>query len=262
MLIVLQKAFYDGADGTSITEDRCEKYLALLKMTEQMGEIECNYKEIQKYATDINLFPETNNIPSAVRTIVPLLMKFGFIIDYDRKTFLANTFFTKAGKMFVYILDAIKKNNDRMMPDSVLAQCLNRAKTLTLQLGLINMASSFPENKIWILLYLIKRIGYVNSDIFYYTLSCLQDEKTVDDAIDSINNDISVTKNDYVKEDKTSMEPNPFTYRVNVLRDMGLVEQKADRNYYFTEDSDNFLNQLSEKVNPELKNQLYISLLL
>lgn len=262
MKIVLKKELYDGADGTSITEDRCEKYLSLLDMTDSMGEQIVNYKEIQNQAEKMNLFPDPKNIPSAIRTIVPILSKFGFIIDYNRKKFPSNTFFTKPGKMFVYLLDTIKKEKEIETQNQGLSQLLDKTKLLILQLGLLNMANSFPDNKIWIIYYLMKEVGYVNSNMFFYVLYYLQDGKKVNDAIDEIKKNIYVIENEYLKEDNTGLETNPFSFRVNVLRDLGLAIQKSDKNYYLTSESDMFLSQLRENILPENMNKQYISLLL
>lgn len=262
MEITLNKKIYSGADGTSITEDRCEKYLALLRLTEQMGDTVTDFIGIQAEADKRKIFPDTNNIPSAVRTIVPILSKFGFIIEYNRKTFVAKNFFTDAGKMFLYVLDAIKEQRSLIISNNTLSQCIESAKILILQLGLLNMANTLPENKIWIILYLMKRIGYVNMEIFYFTLFYLQKEKEIDDAINEIKKNPSVVNNDYKKEDNTKLEPNPFDFRIKVLRDSGLVVQKVDKNYYFTSDANKFLEQLKLNANNEIKNKQFISLLL
>lgn len=263
MKIIIKKEMYDGADGTSITEDRCEKYLSLLNMTDQMGDRIVNYKYIQNQAEQIKLFPDTGNIPSAVRTIVPILSKFGFIIDYNKmKSFPSCSFFTKPGKMFVYVLDAIRKQKEMDLPNQALSQLLDRVKLLVLQLGLLNMANSFPENKIWIIYYLMHKIGYVNSNMFFYVLHCLQNGKDVKEAIEEINNDILIINNEYLKENNSELESNTFSYRANILKDLGLAIQKTDNNYYLTSQSDIFLSQLRESILPENKNKQYISLLL
>ena len=262
MKIVLKKDLYEGADGTSITEDRCEKYLSLLSMTDQMGEQIVNYKDIQNEAEKLKLFPDTKNIPSAVRTIVPILSKFGFIIEYNRKSFPSNTFYTKAGKMFVYVLDAIKKQKEMKVPNNELTQLLGKTKLLILQLGLINLANSFPNNKIWLIYYLMKEIGYVNSNMFFYVLYYLQNEKDIEDAIKEIKQNVLVINNEYIKENNNILEPNSFYFRVGILKDVGLAILKTDKNYYLTNESENFLCQLRDSILPENKNKQFISLLL
>ena len=263
MKIILKKEMYDGADGTSITEDRCEKYLSLLSMTDQMGDRIVNYKYIQNHAKQLKLFPDTGNIPSAIRTIVPILSKFGFIIDYNnRKSFPSCSFFTRPGKMFVYVLDAIKKQKEMDFPNQTLSQLLDRTKLLILQLGLLNMANSFPDNKIWIIYYLMQEIGHVNSNMFFYVLYSLQNGKDVKEAINEIKQNKQIINNEYLKEDNTVLEKNPFFFRAGILRDLGLAIQKMDNNYYLTSESDIFLSQLRESILPENKNKQYISLLL
>ena len=90
----------------------------------------------------------------------------------------------------------------------------------------------------------------------------MQNNLTIDDAINKLESDVSASYNTYIKEDKKPMENNPFFYRISLLKEMGLVIQETDKNYYLTDDAYAFLNQLRERINPELKNKQFISLLL
>lgn len=244
MAYTLQKKVYDGVDGTNISEFRCEQYLLLMNMCEALGNQVITYKDIQDKADSLNLFGPTTKAANAVRTICPILNKFGFVCSYQNASFPANEFFTPAGKMFVKILSALQKTS--ALPDSNLdlEEILSRVKIKAIQLGILNMTQNQPNHKIWLVVFALKELDYITKDIYYYMLRAIQEKRSVLEALRGVKVEPSIAEDDYLREDGEPMDTTNFTYLIANLKNAGLVKDYVDKGYVPTSDFNRFFDLL------------------
>lgn len=244
MAYTLLKKVYDGVDGTNISEFRCDQYLLLMGLCERLGEQEVSYTDIQNEAEKENLFGVTTKAASAVRTICPILNKFGFVRTYQHAKFPANEFFTPAGKMFVKILSALQKSSKLEERIPKLETILTGIKVKAIQLGLLNMTYSQPNHKIWLIVYALTELGYITKNIYYYMLRAIQEETSVSDAIQQVKTDASAAEDEYLREDGQPMDSTNFGYLVANLKDAGLVTDSNEKEYIPTSDYHRFFSLL------------------
>lgn len=246
MAYTLLKSVYDGVDGTNISEYRCDQYLLLMSMCEALGNKVVSYTDIQAEAEKKKLFGETTKAASAVRTICPILNKFGFVSAYQKTTFPANEFFTPAGKMFVKILSALQKTSQLSTQNPTLENILSRVKIKAIQLGLMNMTLSQPNHKIWLVIYALRNLNYVTKNIYYYILKAIQEKDSVPEAIKEIKAEPSIVENDYLREDGQPMDSTNFGYLVANLKNAGLIIDSMDKEFVPTEGFYQFYELLQE----------------
>lgn len=246
MAYTLLKKIYDGVDGTNISEFRCDQYLLLMGMCESLGNTVVTYKDIQTEAERQSLFGKTTKAASAVRTICPILNKFGFVSAYQNTSFPANEFFTPAGKMFVKILSALQKSSQLPIHNPKLEQILSGVKTKAIQLGLMNMTHNQPNHKIWLVIYALRKLNYITKDIYYYILKTIQEECSVSEAIQKVKTEPSIAENEYLREDGQPMDSTNFGYLVANLKNAGLVIDSLDKEIIPTKDFNRFFDLLQE----------------
>ena len=246
MAYTLQRRIYERVDGTNISEFRCDQYLLLMSMCEELGERTITYTDIQSEAIRRTLFGANTKADSAVRTICPILFKFGFLRPYQNASFPANEFFTPAGKMFVKVLSALQKTNSLSTMNEELENKLSDAKTKAIQLGLLNMSFSKPNHKMWLLVYALKILGSVNKNVYYYMLRAIQEGDSVSDAIEEVEIEPTIADDDYLREDGNEMDSTSIGYLLANLKNAGLISDSVDGEYLPTEDFDLFFSLLKE----------------
>ena len=253
MAYTLLKKVYDGVDGTNISEFRCDQYLLLLGLCERLGEQIVSYAGIQAEAESVKLFGETTKAANAVRTICPILNKFGFVRPYQHAEFPANEFFTPAGKMFVKILSALQKSSKLEERIPQLETILTDVKVKAIQLGLLNMIYSQPNHKIWLIVYALSELGYITKNIYYYMLRAIQEETSVSEAILQVKKNASAADDEYLREDGQPMDSTNFGYLIANLRDAGLVNDSNEKEFIPTPDYYRFFSIL-QSVNIDAPN--------
>jgi hypothetical protein len=148
MKVIIKKSSYKGADGSSLSDERCQQFVKLHDCCASLGEKKISYKELQEIAEEKKLYGATQ-AGNAIRTFAPLLLKLGFV-EYNNGIFAANSFFTKDGKTFIKILKAyfVAKQTS----NTYLVSQLKVAKQDIQRLGLYNMYlnPNFKTHNIWL----------------------------------------------------------------------------------------------------------------
>lgn len=230
---------YKGVDGSSLSQTRCDQIVSVYEMLESLGDKIITYIDIQEYAERHKLFGSTN-AKSAVRTFFPLLKKMGFVI-YEG-SFKACECFTNLGKQFVFANRAIEKvNSETQHKDEILSK-LCRIKVNTIRQGIVNMRSN-PDcvnHNIWIAMELLYEFQVIHWNEFLYTLYCIDNGKTIEDAIHDIHNNKRVIDNSiFVSEDNKPLPTTCYTYIRGLLTEAQLIakvnalESKVLDSFYF-----------------------------
>lgn len=230
---------YKGVDGSSLSQTRCDQIVSVYEMLESLGNKIITYIDIQEYAEKRNLFGKTN-AKSAVRTFFPLLKKMGFV--YYEGNFKACECFTNLGKQFVFANRALEKvNSETQHKDEILSR-LSRIKVNTIRQGIVNMRGN-PEcvnHNIWIAMELLHEFQVFHWNEFLYTLYCIDNDKTIEDAIHDIHNNKKVIDNSiFLGEDNKPLPTTCYTYIRSLLTEAQLIakvnalESKVLDSFYY-----------------------------
>ena len=242
----LSKQSYKGVDGTSLSEPRCLQVVQVYEMLEQLGCQNMTYMDLQNKADEVKLFGKTN-AKSAIRTIFPLLKKIGFVVDYDCE-FTTDRLFTDLGKLFVLACRALKSLTPEIPNvEEVKAKLINIKQNLQ-KIGLINLLSN-PENKnhnIRIALRLLKELKIINWNEFLYVLFSLENNHTIEFAIDNIHvNRKQIDSIEFVNEKGEVLPTTCYTYLRSYLEEAGLIKNINSKESELLKSATKFFSQIS-----------------
>ena len=244
MKITLARESYKGVDGSSLSPTRCSQIVQVYEMLENMGTKTTSYVGIQEEADRMHLFGKTQ-AKSAIRTIFPLLKKLDFV-DYEGN-FAANTCFTKLGTQFVLACRALENVTDETPHKDEVVTRLNSIKQNAQKLGLINMYNDpeWKNHNMWIALKLLKEFRILHWNEFIYALHCIEEDKTIDDAIVDIKSDKKKIDTITFVNEKNEVLPNTcYSYLRSFLEEAGLISKVSSLESKLLEDSDMFYSQI------------------
>lgn len=165
MIVKLKKETYSGADGSSLSNDRCQQIIDLYDFwLEHPG---VSYKWLQDAAVAESLYP--GKADSIIRTFCKLLKKLSFV-DYDDNLPFV---FTDMGTVFVKthkaLLEAKKEKN------SLLISKLSSLQQTIIMGGIESMGNNpdYDEHHIWIAIGLLSHFGTIDWKEHYYALYLL-----------------------------------------------------------------------------------------
>lgn len=169
MVIKLKRDTYKGADGSSLTDDRCKQIIELYDFCVNHEGI--SYKELQNAAVEESLY--AGDADGIIRTFCKLLKKLSFVNYEDDAPFE----FTDMGQVFVRthraLLCAIKEKND------LLVTKLSALKQTLIKHGIEEMSKNtdYDRHPIWVSIGLLHHFNTIDWKEHYYALYLLRQNK-------------------------------------------------------------------------------------
>lgn len=245
MKISLDVESYKGVDGSSLSNTRCSQIVLVYDMLENMGTKTTSYLNIQEEAEKRNLFGSTK-AKSAIRTFFPLLKKLDFV-SYDG-FFSANKCFTELGSQFVLACRALENVTENTPHKKEIISLLESIKKNAQKNGLIKMFNNpeWQNHNIWIALRLLKELKIINWNEFLYTLHCIEDGKTIDDAIKTIKeNKQKIDKIEFVNESGNPLPNTCYSYIRSLLEEAGLINKVSSLESKLSDEAEMFFSQIN-----------------
>ena len=219
--------------------------IQVYEMLEQMGSIETSYTGIQEEAKRRKLFGDTN-AKSAIRTFFPLLKKIDFV-NYNG-TFSANMCFTELGTQFVLACRALENVTDSTPHKDEIIDRLQNIKRNAQQKGLVIMFNNpeWGKHNMWVALRLLKEFKIIHWNEFLYTLSCLEEGKTIEDAIADIRtNKRKIDSIEFLNEDGEALPNTCYSYIRSFLEEAGIIGKVSSLESKLLDKADLFYSQIS-----------------
>lgn len=245
MQITLSVESYKGVDGSSLSSTRCRQIVQVYEMLEQLGDENITYYGIQEQADKNKLFGSTN-AKSAIRTFFPLLKKLDFV-DYEG-TFPASRCFTKLGQQFVFACRAQQNVTDSTPNKDLIIEKLNNIKKNAEKEGLVRMWHNpeWKNHNIWIALKLFKELKEIHWNEYLYTLSVMENGKSVDYAIEQIKKDKSkIDSLEFVNEAGDILPNTCYAYLRSLLEEAGLIGKVSSKESKVLESADKLFTQIN-----------------
>lgn len=245
MRLQLSLDSYNGVDGSSLSDMRCSQIVKIYEMLESLGNQQISYGDIQEKADRERLFGQTN-AKSAIRTFFPLLKKLDFV-NYQAE-FPANKCFTNLGVSFVLACRAFETVTDETPNKDLVISKLKNIKSNIQKQGLINMYNNpnYKDHNIWVALRLFKHYRTLHWNAFLYSLYCREHNKTLDEAIEEINqmNEESLAGLQFIKEDGELVKSTSYLYLRSFLEEAALIEKVTPMLSKLTPEADYFFKQI------------------
>ena len=245
MKLCLSVESYKGVDGSSLSSTRCSQIVQVYEMLEEMGDMIITYLDIQEEAENKKLFGKTK-AKNAIRTFFPLLKKINFV-DYDGE-FAANKCFTELGTQFVLACRALENvENDTPHKDEIMVR-LKNIKSNAQKQGLINMYANpeWENHNMWLALRLLKEFRFIHWSEFLYTLYCLENGKTFEDAVSDIKNDkAKIDSIEFVNEEGVPLPNTCYSYLRSYLEEARLIYKVSSLESKLSDEADLFYSQIS-----------------
>ncbi len=234
MTITLNKDFYKGTDGSSLSDMRCSQIVMLYNMLQNIEEEYLTYKDIQNYAVEYGIYG-SSKADSVIRTYFPLLCKLGFAKcdDYQKRTEI----FTESGKQLILLQEALQeaqKANNQEIIDR-----LYDVKAKLIQLGIkfwVNTESK-KDNNIWLALDLFYQMEKIEWNEFLYGVYLWHNGLNTSDIITKIiNNRNDGVQYSFYKEDKKPLPDTTYTYIRALLEEAHMIKKINSHTSVITEE--------------------------
>lgn len=242
MRVTLNKDYYKGSDGSSLSDTRCEQMVLLYDMLQNIPNEFVTYKQIQDYATSKSLYGNAK-ADSVIRTYFPLLGKLGFV-QYD-DYIKTSDIFTNSGQQIVLLYRAMadaKVSNKH----EVIAR-LYDVKAYLIQLGIkfwFNTESE-KDNNIWLALDLFSQMRTVDWNEFLYSVYLWhRGENTSDIVSRIINNRNDGVEYEFFKEDGKPLPDTTYTYIRALLIEAHIIKNINSRTSVITQEGSNFISTI------------------
>lgn len=242
MRITLNKDYYKGSDGSSLTDTRCEQMVLLYDMLKGIPDEFVTYKQIQEYAVAQSLYGNAK-ADSVVRTYFPLLCKLG-LAQYD-DYIKTNAVFTDSGRQMILLYRAMaeaKASNNREVIDR-----LYDVKASLIQLGIkfwFNTESE-KDNNIWLALDLFLQMETIDWDEFLFGVFLWHRGENTSDIISKIiNNRNNGVEYEFIKEDGKPLPDTTYTYIRALLTEAHLIKNINPRTSAITQEGRNFISTI------------------
>lgn len=236
---------YKGVDGSSLSQTRCFQIIQVYEMLEKMGSKVITYVDIQDEAERIRIFGSTK-AKSAIRTFFPLLKKIRFV-DYDGQ-FAANSCFTELGTQFVLTCRAISSITDDTPNKDLVLNKLIKIKQRYQIKGLINMFNDpeYNDHNIWIALKLLKTFRVIHWNEFLYSLYCIDNGKSLEDAINEIRlNKEEIDLYNFRNEDNKELPNTCYSYIRSFLEECGIISKVSSQESKITNEAEMFFSTIN-----------------
>lgn len=242
MRITLNKDYYKGSDGSSLSDTRCEQMVLLYDMLKDIPDEFVTYKQIQDYAVVKSLYGNAK-ADSVVRTYFPLLCKLG-LAQYDDYIKTSDVF-TDSGQQMILLYRAMadaKASNNHEVVDR-----LYDVKASLIQLGIkfwFNTESE-KDNNIWLALDLFSQMHTVDWDEFLYGVYLWhRGENTSGIVSKIINNRNDGIEYEFFKEDGKQLPDTTYTYIRALLIEAHVIKNVNSRTSVVTQEGSNFISTI------------------
>ena len=245
MRISLPVESYKGVDGSSLSPTRCSQIVQVYEMLEEFGTKNMSYVELQEEANKRKLFGKTG-AKSAIRTFFPLLKKLHFV-NYEG-VFAANSCFTDLGIQFVLASRALDNVTDDTPHKDEIIKRLKSIKSDAQKQGLINMFNDpdYKNHNMWVALKLLKTFKSIHWNDFLYTLHCLEDGMSLEDAIEKIKIDRKkIATYTFTNEDGNVLPNTCYSYLRSFLEEAGLIHKISPLESKLSEEADKFFTLIT-----------------
>ena len=217
MVIKLKRDTYSGADGSSLSDDRCQQIISLYDFW--LNHPGVTYRELQVAAVKEKLY--TGQAASIIRTFCKLLKKLSFVEYSDGQPFI----FTDMGTVFVRthraLLEAQKTDNP------LLTSKLLGLKQTIIMGGIEEMSKdpNYDEHPIWIALGLLKHFNTIDWKEHYYALYLLYEKNMIwKDIITKISeNRTKQVEYDVQNANGEALANTGYSYIRSLLLEAGLI---------------------------------------
>ena len=217
MIVKLKKETYSGADGSSLSNDRCLQIADLYDFW--LTHPGVSYKELQEAAVEESLY--SGKADSIIRTFCKLLKKLNFV-DYDDALPFV---FTDMGTVFVKthnaLIEAQKEKN------ALLISKLSGLKQTIIMGGIEEMSknSDYDDHPIWVAIGLLNHFDTIDWKEHYYALYLLYQKNL---SWDEVVNNISENRARHIEYEVQNTEGEAlantgYSYIRSLLLEAGLI---------------------------------------
>lgn len=223
MIIKLNRDTYSGADGSSLSDDRCQQIVDLYDFW--LNHPGVTYRELQNAAVEESLY--AGKAASIIRTFCKLLKKLAFVYYEDSLPFA----FTDMGAIFVKthkaLIEAQKTDN------IILAAKLSELKQTLIMGGIEEMSKNadYEEHPIWIAIGLLNNFDTIDWKEHYYALYLFyQKNFTWDEVVTKIKENRA--RNIVYEVQNAEGEPlanTGYSYIRSLLLEAGLITNNKSR---------------------------------
>ena len=239
MRVTLNRDYYKGSDGSSLSDTRCEQMVMLFDMLNDISDTFITYKQIQEYAVARSLYGNAK-ADSVIRTYFPLLCKLGFAKNDDYLR--TSEVFTESGKQLILLsramLEAKNVNNQEIVDR------LYDVKANLIQLGILFWfnTESEKDNNIWLALDLFANMETVDWDEFLYSVYLWHRGDNIDDIVSIlINNRNNGVEYEFFKEDGRPLPDTAYTYIRALLIEAHIIRNINSSTSTVTQEGKNFI---------------------
>ena len=239
MRVTLNRDYYKGSDGSSLSDTRCEQMVMLFDMLNDISDTFITYKQIQEYAVARSLYGNAKAV-SVIRTYFPLLCKLGFAKNDDYLR--TSEVFTESGKQLILLsramLEAKNVNNQEIVDR------LYDVKANLIQLGILFWfnTESEKDNNIWLALDLFANMETVDWDEFLYSVYLWHRGDNIDDIVSIlINNRNNGVEYEFFKEDGRPLPDTAYTYIRALLIEAHIIRNINSSTSTVTQEGKNFI---------------------
>lgn len=240
MKITLNRDYYKGSDGSSLSDSRCEQLVLVYDMLKTLPQDVVTYRQIQDSAVATLLFGNSQ-ADAVIRTFFPLLRKLGFA-HYDGQVKTCDVF-TNTGRQLILLYKAM--TDARTLNRQDILNRLYDVKAKIIQLGIMSWHSTDSEkdNNIWISLYLFSKLDTVDWDEFLYGVYLWHNGES------NIINEITSNRRlgvDYTffKEDGKPLPDTTYTYIRALLQEAHLINNISSRTSVITREGSDFISSI------------------
>lgn len=242
MRIILNKDYYKGSDGSSLSDTRCEQMVLLYDMLKDIPDEFVTYKQIQDYAVEKQLYGNAK-ADSVIRTYFPLLCKLGFA-HYD-DYIKTSDIFTTSGQQMILLYKAMA--DAKASDNNEIIDRLYDVKANLIQIGIkfwFNTESE-KDNNIWLALDLFSQMGTVDWAEFLYGVYLWHCGKNTSDIVsDIINNRNNGVEYLFFKEDEKPLPDTTYTYIRALLTEAHIIKNINSHTSIITQEGNNFISTI------------------
>lgn len=238
MRVTLNRDYYKGSDGSSLSDTRCEQMVMLFDMLNDIPDAFVTYKQIQEYAVARSLYGNAK-ADSVIRTYFPLLCKLGFAKNDDYiKT---SEVFTESGKQLILLYRALSEAKN--VNNQEIVDRLYDVKANLIQLGIKFWFNTEFEkdNNIWLALDLFATMETVDWNEFLFAVYLWHRGNNTDGIISElINNRNNGIEYEFFKEDGRPLPDTTYTYIRALLIEAHIIRNINSSTSTITQEGKNF----------------------
>lgn len=239
MVIKLKRDTYKGADGSSLTDDRCKQIIDLYDFC--LNHTGISYKELQNAAVKESLY--AGDADGIIRTFCKLLKKLSFVNYEDDAPFE----FTDMGQIFVRTHRALLGAKEAQ--DELLIVKLSALKQTLIKHGIGEMSKNADYNNhpIWVSIGLLHHFNTIDWKEHYYALYLLREQKcSWDEVVLKISDNRShMVRYEFQNMKGEALANTGFSYIRALLLEAGLITNHKSESSLVSSEKE-FIEQINK----------------